>query len=86
MEATDWNLVGFVKRSKNRLKVLELLKSPMMPSELGKEMKISLTHASKIIRELDSKGLIACLNEELKLGRIYRVTKLGEKIIKTIKK
>jgi DNA-binding MarR family transcriptional regulator len=56
-----------------------------MPSELGKKMQISLTHASKIIRELNSKKLIQCLNNELKIGRIYRLTKEGHKVLKDIK-
>lgn len=54
----------------------------MMPSELSREMKISLTHASKIIRELNSKRIIHCLNEELKVGRLYQLTPLGQEIRK----
>ena len=84
MSATDWNLVGFIKRSANRRKALQLLEKPMMPSELGREMKISLTHASKIVRELNKKGLIACLNSRLKVGRIYQVTNTGRKIQKVL--
>ncbi|MEK6846378.1 MAG: hypothetical protein AABY26_06465 [Nanoarchaeota archaeon] len=55
-----------------------------MPSELGRAMKISLTHASKIIRELHSQKLIFCLNDELKVGRIYQITLSGKKVLKTI--
>jgi len=78
----DWEAVGYVKRSKNRIKALNNLKEPTMPSELAKEMKISLTHASKICRELYSQGLIECLNEKLKIGRLYRLTKKGEEILR----
>lgn len=82
MQDTFWDSVGYVKRSPNRLKALQLLDSPMMPSELGRAMKISLTHASKVIRELHSKDLVVCLNENLKLGRIYRTTAKGKKVLK----
>ena len=82
MTDTLWELVGYVKRSANRTKALQLLVTPTMPAELGKHMKISLTHASKIVRELHSKGLIVCLNEGLKIGRIYRITSIGKKILK----
>jgi len=82
--ATRWGLIGFIKRSKNRQKALKLLESPLMPSELGRRMKISLTHASKIVRELYKKGLIDCLNNRLKVGRIYRINKEGRRVLKYI--
>jgi predicted transcriptional regulator len=80
--STKWEIIGFAKRSKNRQKAIKILEKPMMPSELGKEMKISLTHASKIIRELHSKQLVECLNEQLKVGRIYKTSKRGKSILK----
>lgn len=86
MEDTFWELVGYVKRSPNRIRALGLLTAPTMPSELDRDMKISLTHASKIIRELHSKKLIVCLNESLNIGRIYRITDTGKKVLKEVKK
>ncbi len=80
MTKVDWSAVGYIKRSKNRKDALKLLETPMMPSELGKEMKISLTHASKIVRELNSQSLVKCLNDGLKVGRIYRTTSKGMKV------
>lgn len=85
MTDTFWELVGYVKRSPNRIKALKLLETATMPSELDRKMKISLTHASKIVRELHSKKLVICLNEKLKLGRIYRITEKGKKVLKEIK-
>ncbi len=85
MSNTHWEAVGFVKRSKNRIKAMELLTNPLMPSELGKKMQISLTHASKIIRELYRKRLVNCLNESLKIGRIYKLTIKGQKVLKEVK-
>ena len=84
--ALNWTLVAFVKRSKNRLEVLKILESPMTPSEIAKKLKISLTHASKIIRELNSKKLVKCLNEQDKLGRLYERVKEVETILKFLSK
>lgn len=84
MKEINWNLIGFIKRSQNRMRVLKLLENPKMPSEIGKEMKISLTHASKIVRELNKKKLIFCLNNKLKVGRIYFLTDKGKKVIKKL--
>ena len=80
----NWEDVGYVKRSKNRTKALTLLSSPFMPSELAKKMKISLTHASKIIRELHSRKLIECLNDKLRMGRIYQITEKGKRVLNLV--
>ena len=80
----NWEDIGYVKRSKNRTKALTLLSSPTMPSELAKKMEISLTHASKIIRELYSRKLVECLNDKLKMGRIYQITEKGEKVLRLV--
>ena len=79
MKATkpNWDDIGYIKRSKNRTRALGILREPKMPSELAREMKISLTHASKICRELYRQKLIICLNSGLKVGRIYRITERG---------
>ena len=81
----DWKIAGWVTRGKQRRKVLKSLDSPMMPSDIARKHKISLAHASKIVRELASKKLVECINEELKLGRIYKRTNKGNKIVKYLK-
>lgn len=86
MTSLNWDLVGFVKRSKNRQRVLALLETPITPSDIAKKLKISLTHASKIVRELNSKKLIKCLNDDLAMGRIYQRTKMAEKIIEYLER
>ncbi|MBS3101195.1 winged helix DNA-binding protein [Candidatus Woesearchaeota archaeon] len=82
----NWGLVGYVKRSKNRQQVLRILSIPLSPSDIAKKLKISLTHASKIIRELNAKGLVKCLNEELKVGRIYQKNKVADEILDYLSK
>ena len=82
----DWNLAAYVLRSKNRPDVLNILKIPQSPTQVSKKLKISLTHASKTIRELSSKKLIKCLNEKDKLGRIYEITKEGKEILDYVNK
>lgn len=76
----NWKLTGWVLRSKNRPEVLKLLDIPLTPSQISKKLKLSLTHASKVARELEKRKLIECLNEENTMGRIYKRTEHGEKI------
>ena len=80
MKKIDWALIGYVKRSKRRLEALKLLEKPQMPSELAKVMQISLTHASKLVRELNANKLIYCLNNKMRVGRIYTLSNSGKQI------
>ena len=82
----NWGLCGFVIRSKNRVNVLLSLDLPRTPSNIAKKIKISFTHASKIIRELEKKGILHCLNSKDTKGRIYKRTAIGDLIMKYIKK
>ncbi len=62
---------------------------PMMPSEIvikiyGKNSNTAFNIVSRALSELTKKGLIEILNPKEKTGRIYRRTKLGDKIFKQI--
>lgn len=35
---------------------------------------------SKVLRELKESGVAECINEEVKKGRLYRLTSVGEEI------
>lgn len=83
--ATKWELIGYVIRSENRQKALKILYEPTTPSMLAENMKMSLTHASKVIRELYNKGLIDCKNDKMKVGRIYQINSKGKTILKNVK-
>ncbi len=82
----NWNTAGWIIRSENRITVLTRLYIPLTPSHIAKKLQMSITHASKIIRELEKKGLIICLNDKDKRGRIYKRTKNGNEILKYVKK
>ena len=85
-----FELIGYIKRGKNRLRVFTELDKPMLPSELTKNIygKISNTHfniISRALSELNNKGLVEIINPNDKTGRIYQKTKLGERISRKIK-
>ena len=82
----NWEKAGWIIRSENRQNVLILLEVPLTPSHVAKKLEISLTHASKIIRELEKQKLVECLNDKTKRGRIYKRTKEGDEILKYIEK
>ena len=82
----NWNLVSFVVRSEQRKKILPLLKNPVTPSEIAKETNFYLTHVSRALREFQDKGLVECLTPKERVGKYYRITKLGQRILKEVEK
>ncbi len=80
-----WELIGKIKSSDWRLKVLKILNIGVkMPSEISKESKISYSHISETLTDLENLGLIECKNPNLRKGKIYSITKLGKTILEEV--
>ncbi|HME50682.1 MAG TPA: transcriptional regulator [Candidatus Lokiarchaeia archaeon] len=54
------------------------------PNELKNELDLYITHVSSTLKELCDKGLAECLTPELKKGKIFAITTLGDEIINKI--
>jgi DNA-binding MarR family transcriptional regulator len=81
----DWENYGFVIASKIRRSIIvSLKKRPMMPSELADELGIDKSQITRVLKELQNKGLIYCLTPKHRKGRIYSLTENGTKIIKKL--
>jgi len=80
----DWNKISFILKSEKRRELLLLLRIPKTPSQLSKLMYTSLPNVSSKLNDLQSQGLIECINPGEKKGRIYRITEDGENILKAI--
>ncbi|MFW5983491.1 MAG: winged helix-turn-helix domain-containing protein [bacterium] len=72
-----------LKASDNRYKILKLLNegNVLTPTEISKKSQIVVNHVSNFLKELRENGLVECLNEKDKRGRLYQITKLGKKVI-----
>ena len=78
--------VAFVKRGKNRRKVLEAVEQPGLPSEIvvaiyGKSSESFFATVSRALSELEEKNIIELLNPEERTGRTYRLTPLGKAVL-----
>ena len=74
--------ISLLKSSEYRLKIAQSLKEGIKtPSEVSKMTKIRLNHVSKSLKDLKENGLVECLNEESKKGRLYQITKLGVEVL-----
>lgn len=82
-----WKAVSFVKRGKVRKEVLgELANAPATPTEVSKEIKKHRSAVSRAILDLEQEGLVKCLTPSEKLGRLYRATHMGQKVMEKIKR
>lgn len=83
--------VAYVKRGKNRKKVLEALSEPAIPSEImlliyGKYSESFFATVSRALAELHEAGLVEILNPEERTGRMYRMTILGKGVLQFLQK
>ena len=76
-------IVGFVKVSPYRTKTLKFIGEGLkMPSEVAKHLDIRTSHASNVLSSLKKQGLVICINEKLKKGRLYQNTDLAKEVLK----
>lgn len=81
---TDWEKFSWVKRSKQRQKILKLLKHPKTPTDVADELSIQVSGASRSMRKMEDKGLAKILNPEDKLGRLYTLTEEGRNVLQEL--
>lgn len=85
-ESRLFEILGYVKVSPNRTKTLNSLGTEIkMPSEIAKDINIKTSQVSAALADLKGQGLVICLNEEVRKGRLYKSTELGLQIIEFLK-
>jgi DNA-binding MarR family transcriptional regulator len=76
-----FELVSFVGRGRDRKQVLKALIRPNSPTELAKQLDVDRSTISRVVLELAEKGLVECLTPEERMGRYYRITDTGKRVI-----
>ena len=78
-------IVGYVKVSIYRTKTLKFIgDGRKMPSEIGKELGITTSHASNILRALKKYDLVVCTNPNVRKGRLYENTDLAKEVLNNL--
>jgi len=81
-----FKLLGYVLASKQRMDImLSLNRGIKTPKMLTEELGIANSTISNNLRDLRQKGLVECLNQDAKKGRMYILTKRGDEIVNNIK-
>ena len=57
----------------------------LIPSQIAKNSGIRTNHISKVLSELKAHDLVECINPEVRKGRLYRLTDIGEDVVKELK-
>jgi len=76
-----WVDYSFVIRGKQRRQIMVLMTRPKTPTELSKESGLNLSNTSRVLKQLEARGLVECLTPAEVLGRIYAITKKGEDVL-----
>jgi Mn-dependent DtxR family transcriptional regulator len=82
---SEYEILGKVLASNHRLKTINVLSEGVMtPARIAKRLNIEISHASKIVRELKSLGLVECKTPELRKGKLYGLTDNGKRILQNL--
>lgn len=78
--------VSYIKRSNNRyVLVMNMNEKFKMPSEIASEMDLRINQISAVLSDLKKEDIVTCINEEEKVGRLYKLTDKGLEAYKVIK-
>ncbi|MDD4983730.1 MAG: winged helix-turn-helix domain-containing protein [Candidatus ainarchaeum sp.] len=78
--------LSFVLRGKIRTQIITSLTNQKNPQRIAKEINTHLSTTSRALTDLESKGLVKCLNPKDAFMRFYELTEKGKEIKAEIKK
>lgn len=72
---------SYVNVSILRIKVVKALQGDIkIPKDIAKDAGMRPNYVSKVLSELKGQGIVECINEEMRKGRLYRLTDVGEAV------
>ena len=81
----SWEEAGIVKASEIKQSILSLLlNQPQTPKDISKILNKHPSQISRNLRYLEKKGLVKCLNPQLKKGRFYVTTEKGKGLMEKL--
>ena len=84
---SERNVLSFVLRGKNRVKVLRSLKSgPKISAQIEKDTGMYKSHANRTLAELQEWKLIGCTNPDDRSFKFYELTSEGKRVLEQTEK
>lgn len=85
MDDEKLKIYAYVNISSYRVKTVKALKDDVKtPTKIAEDTGIRKNHISKVLKELKTSGVAECINEDFRKGRLYRLTSLGDEIVKKL--
>ena len=81
----DWELLSFIKRSKQRVIILKVFHSSLTPSEIAKKTNLAPSHITRTLKDFVKIGLVRCENPKDKIGKLFTLTEKGQAIQDVLK-
>lgn len=80
-----FKLVGYVMASDYRKNIIKSIGGEIkIPSAIAEDIDLRTNHVSNVLKDLKENGIVICLNEDARKGRLYKNTELGLEILKYI--
>lgn len=77
---------AYVNISTYRVKAVKTLKGSFKtPTTISEDTGIRINHISNVLKELKDNGVAECINEEVRKGRLYHLTDMGDEIAENLK-
>lgn len=76
----------FLARDSKHIKIVEsLIKEPKTVNELANELNMDSDSCRYYLNRLKSKGIVECINPEVRQGKIFAASEDGEEMIEILK-
>jgi ArsR family transcriptional regulator, cadmium/lead-responsive transcriptional repressor len=86
MKQKEIDDLSFLLSSTRRYKIVHELKNGIStPTMLSKKLNFEMSVISSLLKELQIRQLIECLNPNTKKGKLFKITSYGERIFKIVK-
>ena len=85
----DMNKLGFILASPHRTAIVKSIDKMYTSTAVWKKAqqmisKMSRSHCTRSLTSLAKEGIVICVNPQSKIGRIYKLTTLGEELRKVL--
>ncbi|MFH0701768.1 MAG: hypothetical protein V2A62_05005 [Candidatus Woesearchaeota archaeon] len=71
---------AWIVRGKQRRIIIKVLDRPKTPTLIKEDTNVKVSNVSDVLRAMEKRKLVKCINPKEKLGRLYELTCLGKKI------
>ena len=80
-------MMEYIEISTHRTKVFYALKDgSRKPSDIARDVNLHINNVSYALKQLSEKELVYLLNPDIRKGRLYKLTDLGENIMEELNK